>query len=220
MTRSTIDDQCRVLILARIISHTLLAAAMLLNGCAAPPKPLAQPSVAPALQANLAQPPGQIDASLVSILVKFADLTSAELPVEKFERYFKTKGIWKTDTETGLPATFTGSAPGYGITARGSTSIKKVIYGQGIFMAFPRTGQCILPKDLLLHLPQLKPSHHGGQPIYREDDPNQWEFYRAYTIETPPSYVSYRFAFGINSDRLQPDDKQCLREMTADQYFR
>ena len=85
-------------------------------------------------------------------------------------------------------------------------------------MKFPRTGQCVLLKDLLPHLPQLKLHPHLGTANTREDDPTQWEFYRAYTIENRANYVSYDFAFGINSDRLQPEDLRCLREMTVSRH--
>ena len=84
-------------------------------------------------------------------------------------------------------------------------------------MEFPRTGQCVLLRDLLPLVPKLKKIYHLGQPIYDEDDPNnKWEFYAPYSVETKLRYTLYRFAYGINSDRIQPEEKQCLREMIHD----
>ena len=87
-------------------------------------------------------------------------------------------------------------------------------------MKFPLAGKCLLLEDFLPLLPNLKKHPHLGVAIFREDDPAQWEFYAAYTIESKSSYISYEFAYGINSDRIQPKDKQCLREITVAQYLR
>lgn len=202
------------------LAIALLILAITLASCADLPKPLHPPSIAAVSVRTLDQPTTEKNLDLVSILVKFADLNTAELPAEKFERYFKTKVVWTIHLPTGLPGSFDGTAPAYGIAATGSNRISKVIVGQGIWMELPRTGQCILLKDLLPQLPQLKKHPHLGRNIFREDDPSQWESYAAYTIEDGASYVSFRFAFGINSDRIQPEDRQCLREVSAAQYLR
>ena len=165
------------------------------------------------------QPVTEKNLDLVSILVKFADLNTAELPAEKFERYFKTKVVWTVNQATGLPGSFEGSAPAYGITATGSHDINKVIFAQGIWMIVPRSGRCVLLRDLLPYVPQLKKSTHLRSPVFREDDPTQWEFYETYSKEEKLNRVSFYFAFGINSDRLQPENKRCLREMTSTQYL-
>lgn len=157
---------------------------------------------------------------LVSKLVKFADLDTPKLPAEKFEQNFQTKLNWKADAATGLPAVYSGSAPTYGITVTGSNRLNGSIFGQGAWMKFSPTGQCLLLEDFLPLLPNLKLHPHLGVAIFRENDPTQWEFYAAYTIESKSSYISYAFAYGINSDRIQPKDKQCLREITVTQYLR
>ena len=170
----------------------------------------------------LASRAGVVQASndLVLKLVKFADLDTVELPAEKFEQYFNIKLNWKADAATGLPAIYSGSAPAYGITVTGSNRLNGFIFGQGALMKFPLAGQCLLLEDFLPLLPNLKLHPHLGVAIIREDDPAQWEFYAAYTIESKSSYASFGFAYGINSDRIQPKDKQCLREMTVSQYLR
>jgi hypothetical protein len=56
-------------------------------------------------------------AELVHILAKFADFNSKEQPVEKFDRYLKSKGTWTLDQETKTYEIYEGLSTTYGIKA-------------------------------------------------------------------------------------------------------
>ena len=208
---------------------TLLALQVLIGCAAALPGKAQSPSVAADQSARpkepLPSPHPQPDVKgdakeLISILIGFADFSASELPGEKFARYFKTNLVWRPEPEGKVPGVFEGTAPAYGITVLGSISRKdQLVTRSGIWMKFPRTGRCVLLKDLLPHLPQLTLHLHGGPAITREDDPTQWEFYQTYAIESKSNRASYAFAFGINSDRIQPENQQCLRELTVSKYL-
>jgi hypothetical protein len=198
-------------------SLMLVATALQLHGCSSSPVIPAAPNATLAVLKTVDSKSVEKELSLVAILVKFADLTSKELPAEKFERYFKTKLSWTINQTTGFPASFNGSDLKYGITATGSNTINND--NQGIWMKFPRAEPCVLIKDILPDLPQLKLNLHLGPAIFREDDPSQWEFFRRYAIEHKSSYISYAFVFDKNNAIL-PADKQCLREITVSQQSR
>jgi hypothetical protein len=156
---------------------------------------------------------------LISAIAEFADLGSKELPVEKFERHFNSKGAWTMDQATGLPAIYSGSAPAYGLEAQGSHAVNKTIFRQGLIIQFPRLGYCVLLEDLFPVVPPLKRDWHLGPAIVREDDPSQWELYQTYQVEKSPSYVAYRFVLDMNN-RLVPEDQRCLREIITSHYLR
>jgi hypothetical protein len=162
---------------------------------------------------------GEDKAKLISALAEFADLNSAELPIEKFERHFNAKGVWTIDQATGLPAIYKGSATAYGLEARGGNAINTRILAQDFNIQFPRTGYCLLLADLLPAVPQLKRHWHLGPAVIREDVPNQWEFHQTYNVENAPGYTSFRFVLDINN-RVISEDQRCLREIGTSHYLR
>lgn len=201
------------------LATVVLAYCVALTACADSIKPPNQPSTESVPDRTRDQPKTEKELDLVAILIKFTDLTNTEPMSEKFERYFKTKVVLTLNQATGLPESFEGTATTYGITATGSNDINKVIRRQGIWIIFPRNGQCVLLKDLMPYVSHLKKSTHLRSPVFREDDPTQWEFYETYSKEEKLNRIAFYFAFGINSDRLQPENKRCLREMTSSQYL-
>jgi hypothetical protein len=178
----------------------VLLSCALVVGCATEKKPA---------QGNGTSATIQVPVDLVSILAKFAELDESS-PVEKFERYFRTKvekyphpelaEVWKLKG-AGYASTVLVSLVGHIYNVSNNTKID-----QSATIQLPFTSACISPKEMQKKLPQLIRSNHYGAAHPRHDDPSKNVSYMGHSISSEYGYVIYRFM-----------DDECLREIGISQ---